>query len=169
MPNKGLLFLFFFILKEFYLMIPCYWRVLNLVPKQYSCKLMDARECSPKSMVPIFIVLAQRGLLGIAVLVVPISVSRVLFRPWVLAAVLGCLTKLSTCFAVSTSLTSLPRLVVAMLVASSPPNWVRSPSASLWLLFASNSSRSLKACPKCYIQQIQLYSIQIKYRISEDI
>jgi hypothetical protein len=148
MPNKGLLFLFFFILEEFYLLIPCYWQVLNLVPKQYSGKLMDARECSPKSMVPVFIVLAQRGLLGIAVLVVPVFVSRVLFRPWVLAAVLGCLTKLSTCSAVSTSPTSLSRLVVVALLASSPPNWVPPPSASLGLLFTGNSSRSLKAYPQ---------------------
>jgi hypothetical protein len=117
--NKGLLFLFFFILEEFYLLIPCYWRVLNLVPKQYLGKLTDARQCSPKSMVPIFIVHARRGLLGIAVLVVAVSVSRVLFGPWVLAPMLGCLTELSTCPAVSTSPTCSARLVVAALVVSS--------------------------------------------------
>jgi hypothetical protein len=68
MLNKGLLFLFFITLEEFYLLIPCYLRVLNSVLKQYPGKLMDAREYSPKSMVPVFIVHAQRGLLGTEVL-----------------------------------------------------------------------------------------------------
>jgi hypothetical protein len=59
MPNKGLLFLFFVVLEEFYLLIPFYLRVLNLVPKQYSGKWMDAREYSPKTMVPVL--LCTRG------------------------------------------------------------------------------------------------------------
>jgi hypothetical protein len=81
MPNKGLLFLFFVALEEFYSLIPCYLRVLNSVPKQYTSKLTDARECSPKSMIPIFIVHARRGLLGAEALTVAVFVSRLLFGP----------------------------------------------------------------------------------------
>jgi hypothetical protein len=122
MPNKGLHFLFFVVLEEFYLLIPFYLQVLNLVPKQYSGKWMDAREYSPKIMVPVFIVHARQGLLCRVVLAVTVSVSKVLFRPWVLAPSLGCLTKLSTCSVVSTSPASSAGLVVVELVASSPPN-----------------------------------------------
>jgi hypothetical protein len=122
MPNKGLLFLFFVVLEEFYLLIPFYLRVLNLVPKQYSGKWMDAREYSPKFMVPVFIVHARRGLLCRVALAVTVSMSRVLFRPWVVAPMLGCLMKLFTCSAVSTPPASSAGLAVVALVASSPPN-----------------------------------------------
>jgi hypothetical protein len=113
-----LFFLFFIILEEFYMLILCYLRVLNLVLKQYSGKLTDARECSPKSMVPVFIVHAWRGLLGGAALAVAVFLSRVLFRPWVLSPVLGYLTELSTCSAVSTSPVSSAGLAVVALVVS---------------------------------------------------
>ena len=64
MPNKGLFFLLLVVLEEVYSQIPYYLRVLILGSKQYSGELTGAKECSPKSMIPVFIVHARRGLLG---------------------------------------------------------------------------------------------------------
>jgi hypothetical protein len=76
---------------------------------------MNAREWSPKSMVPIFIVHARWGLLGTEVQAVVIFMSRLLFGPQVLASAPSVIAELSAACAVSSS----TRLAVAALVASS--------------------------------------------------
>jgi hypothetical protein len=103
-------------------------------------------------MVPIFIVHARQGLLGVDALVVAASVSKVLFGPWVLAPALSCLTGLSACCAVSSVPALSTGLVVAVLVASSLTNCALPPLGSPGLLIVGNSGKSLKAYPKCYIQ-----------------
>jgi hypothetical protein len=73
-------------------------------------------------MVPVFIVHARWGLLGGAAMAVAVSVSRALFGPRVLARTPGCLTELSTCYAVSSSPACSAGLAVVAPVASSAPN-----------------------------------------------
>jgi hypothetical protein len=60
---------------------------------------------------------------------------------------------------------------VAALVASSLANYTPLPPASSGLSTAGNSGKSLKARPKCYIQQIwdKLYSKEIKYIHRKDV
>jgi hypothetical protein len=139
---------------------------IKLSTKQYSDKLTTTTECSPRSMVPVFIMHARWGLLGVDALAAAASVSMVLFGPQVLALAPGCLRELSACCVVLSASASSIGWVVAALLASSPANCVPHPLASSRLLTAGNSGKSLKARPKCYIQQTwdKLHSTEIKYK-----